>query len=325
MNADKRSVAVGRHRRLAVASRNQRRTHAKAQRRKGEMDKKTLLRVSASPAFSLFHLRPSASICGSFFIRVQSVLNPWLSYIGTGENFCQRLRHFALLMLAASVAWLPFSLQGPPSVQGAEPPRIHWLSGRDLDRVLDNSRLTVQWSGQTLRRALDKLATQTFRPKRMAIILDRRVDPGQRVALDVRDVSLRDVLDQLAKKHQLAVKELGAVIYLGPTDRVDRLSVVAADRRRDLQSLTKRKQRPFVRSQPLGWDDLAEPRDLVGQLALASGLKVANLQQVPHDLWPANRLPPLSLSNRLTLLLFGFDLTYRVTADGKTITVVPLD
>ena len=48
------------------------------------------------------------------------------------------------------------------------------------------------------------------------------------------------------------------------------------------------------------------------------------MAQVPADLWARADLPPLTLSERLTLLLAQFDLTYELSADGTSIRLVPL-
>jgi hypothetical protein len=51
---------------------------------------------------------------------------------------------------------------------------------------------------------------------------------------------------------------------------------------------------------------------------------VVDDHQVPHDLWPEHKLPPMSALDRAVLLLSGFDLTCQISADGSKLRVVPI-
>ena len=72
------------------------------------------------------------------------------------------------------------------------------------------------------------------------------------------------------------------------------------------------------------WRDLATPRDLLAQLAAEAHVKLESLDLVPHDLWPARRLPPLAWIDRLTLVALQFGLTYELAADGQSVRLVPI-
>jgi hypothetical protein len=93
-------------------------------------------------------------------------------------------------------------------------------------------------------------------------------------------------------------------------DDVDRLPPAAAER--------------FTHKRSMTWDDLTTPRDLVKDLARENGVEVAGLELVPHDLWAAAELPPLSWIDRLTLIAAEFDLTFTVEDDGAAVRLVPL-
>jgi hypothetical protein len=43
---------------------------------------------------------------------------------------------------------------------------------------------------------------------------------------------------------------------------------------------------------------------------------------VPHDLWAAADLPALAWVDRLTLVAIQFDLTFKISADGRQITLI---
>ena len=62
----------------------------------------------------------------------------------------------------------------------------------------------------------------------------------------------------------------------------------------------------------------------MAQLAQENGLEIGGLQRVPHDLWAAADLPPLSLIDRLSLIAVQFNLTFAVAADGTRLDLAPL-
>ena len=59
-------------------------------------------------------------------------------------------------------------------------------------------------------------------------------------------------------------------------------------------------------------------------LAEQNKLQIDGLNQIPHDLWAAADLPPLDLSDRLTLVLAQFELTFALSADGNSIQLVAM-
>jgi hypothetical protein len=55
-----------------------------------------------------------------------------------------------------------------------------------------------------------------------------------------------------------------------------------------------------------------------------SRLRIAGLDRVPHDLWPAVEWAPLPLCDRLTLVLLPLGLTFEPVAQGRGISIVPI-
>lgn len=56
---------------------------------------------------------------------------------------------------------------------------------------------------------------------------------------------------------------------------------------------------------------MTEPRLLLANVASGVGLTIPNIRTLPHDLWPAHDLPPLSFAEKATLILAGFDMSFR--------------
>jgi hypothetical protein len=202
---------------------------------------------------------------------------------------------------------------------------IAWQFGAALKRQLAQPT-SVQWAeGPTwpappLRKTLLGLS----RANQVAIVIDRRVDPDQKLNLSLHNVPLEDVLRQAAASLGLGMTKLGPVIYFGPPDYTARLRTLAQMRAEEVRALPYEAGRKLTEIDRLAWNDFAVPREILGQMAEKSRLRIVGLEQVPHDLWAAAELPPLPLIDRLTLLLGQFDLSFQVSPDGDSITLAPL-
>lgn len=212
------------------------------------------------------------------------------------------------------LATIPLSWGGGATADEKTP----WATGTVFQRRLADP-VTIQWANIPLRQAIERLA----RVKRVAIVIDRRVDPTQKLNLSVRDMPLEAALREIASRQGLGVAKLGNIVYFGPASVAERLPAVATSMDKDVRRLPPSKQRKFFSTKRMTWDDLAQPRELLAQLARESGLKIEGLDKMPHDLWAATELPPLTLVHRLTLVAIQFDLVFKVAADGRRLDLVP--
>ncbi len=169
-----------------------------------------------------------------------------------------------------------------------------------------------RWQGSTLRAALVRIAaTQS-----VAIWRDRRIDPETELDLVAHDQPLGSALAALAQQAEGAISRLGRVVYLGPSGAALQLRTLASLRSAEAANLPAPLAAKLRHRAAWSWENLAQPRALAAQLATEAGLEIANPQALAHDLWAAEQMPPLALSDRLTLLGIGFGLTYQITADG---------
>ncbi|MBN2580091.1 MAG: STN domain-containing protein [Pirellulales bacterium] len=194
-----------------------------------------------------------------------------------------------------------------------------WLTGRALHRRLAEP-VDLFWSENPLQSALHNLA-QTHR---VAVFLDPRVDPGRKVQLSLQNVPLREALRRIASAENLEMTLLGPVVYYGPPRATPVLRTLAALRTEEVRSGSPARRKKFLASASLTWDDFAEPRDVIQRLAEKNGLTVEGLDNLPHDLWAAADLPPLTLVERLTLLLTPFGRTCKISPDGRRLTLVTI-
>jgi hypothetical protein len=191
---------------------------------------------------------------------------------------------------------------------------IETLDGADLKQQLA-SRVDITWSGRELRDALATFSNEYH----VATYLDRRVDPSRNVDLAVQDASLAAVLQRIADEHDLGLAWLGPVAYFGPRHTADRLRTLAFLHGEEIRALPPARRQALLRAEPLSWDELATPREVIKHLADQRGLSVVNLDQVPHDLWLAGQLPPLPMHDQLSLLCAGFEFTFQIDSTGEKV------
>jgi hypothetical protein len=215
-------------------------------------------------------------------------------------------------MTAASCLLLLLALPTAPT--GAA-----WRTGAVLEAELEQP-IDLALSEAPLRKTLDDLSLR----RHLAVFIDRRVDPGRLLNVEVRDVPLDKALRQIAQTHGLGLTFLGPVAYFGPPQAAAHLRTIVELRRDELRRWPGRVGKKFLRAQGFRWPDFATPRDLLSQLAAENELTIVNLEQIPHDLWAAADLPPLSLTERLTLVLVQFDCTFSLDRAGQRLRLVPL-
>jgi hypothetical protein len=205
------------------------------------------------------------------------------------------------------------------AAQNDDGPPIQWLTSEAVRRQLDQP-VSIRWSGVPLRQALSNLA----RLQRVAIVLDRRVDPDQEIELTQSDVSLEAALKSIALRLNLGVGRAGPVLYLGPPKTAERLWTLVEVRKQEIAKLA-----PAVRSTLLAlkrcrWEQLSTPREILTQAARDYRVQIEPLGNVPHDLWPAADLPAIGLAERVSLVAAQFDLTFELAGDGRTLRLVPM-
>lgn len=183
-----------------------------------------------------------------------------------------------------------------------------------------NERTSVAWSNAPLRDSLSEMA----RAKGIGILLDRRIDPGQEFSLSANQTPLGEVLGQIAADRGLGLSRFGPVAYFGPPEVAARLRTLAAMRKEDARRLPTEAASRLVAKKVLQWPDFATPRELLEEAVEEAGLRLVGLERVPHDLWAAAELPPLSLVDRLTLLAVQFNLTFDIAPDGSAIRLTPI-
>lgn len=205
--------------------------------------------------------------------------------------------------------------------RGADP-SIHWLTDKKLSYQLDQ-KVGITWSSRSgipLRQALTHLGQS----RQVAILLDRRVDPDQKIELTSADASLDTTFKLIASKLSIGEAQVGSMIYFGPEPTARRVRTLAALRLEEASRLPSAAKSRFVRLRPWRWDDLSTPRDLLAGLASECHVAIQGIDRIPHDLWAGADLPPQNFTDRLTLVAAQFDLTFSIDPTGDSVSLVEM-
>jgi hypothetical protein len=183
-----------------------------------------------------------------------------------------------------------------------------WAADRPGDALA--APVQASWVRLPLRDWADRVTALAGRP----VIVDRRLDPNQLVTCTARGESLRDLLHRVATSMGAGVDELAATIRIVPTAAAGMASQADRDTRARLARMPARVRAVLVERQPWRWPFGARPRELVADAADEAGVVIEGLDQIPHDHFPSLSLPPLSLAERLDLVLAHFDQCVEWTA-----------
>ncbi|MEX2169962.1 MAG: hypothetical protein WD851_11675 [Pirellulales bacterium] len=218
------------------------------------------------------------------------------------------IHHILLLGLGLTIPLHTLAVQAAP---------------RQSASVLDVLRqpTIIHWQGITLREACRRLADT----ERLPIFIDRRVDPLQPINIQVDGVRLQEALLSVSQQADAELAILPSLCYLGPAGTAIELPTLLEVGRHQVKGMSVATRRKLSSKQVLRWQRLATPQQVLDSLMQPLGIPVIGLEQVPHDLWSAGELPESTVSDQLTILLAGFDLTWQADEGGDALRVVPIE
>lgn len=171
------------------------------------------------------------------------------------------------------------------------------------DDVPTGSRIHAGWTSLPL----GEVASQATRFSGVPVIVDRRIDPTTRITLEADGLPVGAVAAEIAVQADADVAVLPTLVRIAPP--ANAAACEAAQRLR----MAERRRLPAAQRATIDavaawtWPAGARPRDLVVDTASAAGIAVDGAEAIPHDHFPAAALPPLSLADRLDLVLAHFD------------------
>lgn len=214
-----------------------------------------------------------------------------------------------------------FSQANPESLTWKPAPDLR--TGREFQGELDQAA-SGSWSNMELRSLLRKLSTE----RKIAVLLDRRIDPTIQLPVEISNQSLREGFQSITEKAAAELSVPENVVFIGPPRATQSLRTLIEIRTAELQSKTaaigERRRNDLMRRHTFAWDDLDTPAEILGRIAEHYHVKIRNPDTVPHDLWAASSLPGVPAAEALSLILIQFDLTFQWIEGGEAIELTPI-
>ena len=198
-----------------------------------------------------------------------------------------------------------------------DPQKTKYLTGKKLDRR--NVRaLSIWWKDAELR---DRL-TAFSETQDIAIILDRRIDPSTIVNLGVENRTVEQVFRRISSAAKIGVCRIEDCYYFGPVDTTIALPIAMDTLSRQAKKVARRSAVRWTAKRPVRTGPVVETKALIQAIATKHGFVVNGLEELPHDLWYSVSLPPTSVIAQIQLMLAGFDKTFKIDPDAKSITII---
>lgn len=178
-----------------------------------------------------------------------------------------------------------------------------FLVGPQLRTTLEQP-VTISLVDRPYREALRSVG----KSYQIAIFLDRRLDPDRPITFSMRNRLVADLLTHLAQVGGGELVWIGPVAYIGPEGKAWQMLAAAEICHQMVDQFPPRERAIWQATTPLSWPDFSTPRELLMELLEQIGWQLGQPEAIPHDLWPAVELPPLTMSEKLALLTVPFDL-----------------
>ncbi len=199
-----------------------------------------------------------------------------------------------------------------------EQPSVIFQTGSRFQSELERP-LSGSWSNVELRDVLNKIS----RDRRIAILLDRRIDPTVELPINITNRTLRQGLQDIALLSDAETCIAEPVVYVAPAAVTRRLRTLIELRSNELHAADVKipEERLFELSKRhrFSWLNLDTPSEILRSIADRYRLHLINPELVPHDLWPGNTLPDTNAAEALSLILNQLDLTFRWLDRGQGI------
>ena len=184
--------------------------------------------------------------------------------------------------------------------------------------------LSASWDNMDLRTIVRRIEAD----KRVAMLIDRRIDPSRIRFADAADEPLSTFVERMAAESNAGAAFVGNVVYMGPVSSASKLRTLAAIRTQELSEkqsgIPKGRTSELTRARTFQWADLDRPAEILERIAEEAGLSISGIEQVPHDLWAAATLPDASTIDSLSLVLAQFDLTFAWVDEARGIRLEPI-
>lgn len=234
------------------------------------------------------------------------------------QNHTTLATHWLMVVTAVSTGFLSGLNTSSTNLFGQDQKNgIAWLREKALSEH-NALPVSVMWRDAELKDRLMRFSQN----QRVAIFIDRRIDPSTIINLTSNQVTTEQFLLNVAQKAEIGICQIEDIYYLGPQKIANSLASTSESLLKAANKFGKRTQLRWNMSKPLLTEAVVNPKQLLLEIAKANDIQIDGINGLPHDLWSGLDLPASSLACRFSILLAGFDKSFQFKATGKTIEIV---
>jgi hypothetical protein len=236
--------------------------------------------------------------------------------ISISSGLSRRIRLGRSLVLLLFTVLLHLSV-----VTKADVPK-NLLSEAAFNRAL-NEPLTARFDEMELGKLLKTLGDE----RRLAFLVDRRIDPTRAVSWRTGGEPFLEAVDDRLSANHASARAVGSTIFVGPEDSLKKLRTVITLRMEELRAKgdqALKQQFAVLRDHSLSWEEATEPRTFLAEISRRWGIVIHGVDQMPYDLWPAGLLYDVNFVEALSLVLIQYDRTFEWDKEAGSVTIVPM-
>ncbi len=191
--------------------------------------------------------------------------------------------------------------------------------------------LTGNWKNAELRNILNRLSEE----REIAVILDCRVNPNQKINIKITNLPLHRSFQTIASIAQINSSttcdsvSIGDAVFVGERTSVTKLRTLIALRTNELADasstlISKSRHRKLSQRNKIQWEDLTSPKEIISLIAKRYKLQVTGIDQIKHDLWAGGTFPNANAAEAFSMILIQCNRTFIWKNRGEEIEIVDI-
>lgn len=151
--------------------------------------------------------------------------------------------------------------------------------------------------------------------QQVAILLDRRIDPTQKVEVAIAAEFFDEGIRGFVKQAGCEISVVADTIFVGPPETALYLKTrleLARDEFDEVEDLSPKRQFELLRRYELNWDAVTSPQEIIAKQADRYNIRIINLEMIPHDLWKGGTIayPNFIEGNLMILSQYGLSFEW---------------
>ncbi|MEZ6095116.1 MAG: hypothetical protein R3C03_12950 [Pirellulaceae bacterium] len=188
-----------------------------------------------------------------------------------------------------------------------------WVTGKQFEFNLRENYLSARFDGGRFR---DQIQLVT-RNSKVAIWIDREVNPETSLELQVEAANMEQIAWLAAERNHATVYIWNDLLYIGPAEKVARLTDLRASLAESLQRVAAGPRKKLGEPIAVSFPRYTAIVPWLKEFVVEHDVAIRNLDDMPYDVWDAIDTPEIPLVELIALIAIGFDQWPEMHDDGS--------